>query len=606
MAGRVSSVGKPAARRACDRCSSLKTQCDFAHPCSRCRRLGVECTVQRPARRRGRPKRRARVASESHTPDDMPPDSSQRQSQSVSPGASVPMTTDTKRALSIGSISDLLRDVPGRPVDPGMVFALLHRLFPLGDDLGFYGIFFTGVEASLEHHSPGAGQHARVGLDEEAVLYEYVAHPWTPQLTVGFVSVALDINARSLSSLQLGPVEWDKESLRTASLGLLPCVVSHYQPLVTDALILLSFSWTWCFTDRLVHTSLQWYTIARLIFEGTSQNDILRSRTEVGMGIQDLSLSLLCFGKNAPPAPLLSHIPASPEVNTAHPPCSCWGLFGSLRSAFDYVLREPTTATCTWREAYTALENFFYDFPVSLLKLDNVAHLYQAESMIWMHGLFILLYTKRDLLAILLDPKVLTDTKLPHALDHALLLGEILPTLQRLEAHLETLSPATLYFVLVSCVVHAAALLSFSLGDGAAPSSEPLPVPPKLAGSAWIHSRALVAIRDRCQRYDSPLIEEVRKLLDAAYARAVHGLHGADGLDARVLMLYRWKGRGTGILRLDPDTAAAEWEFLQPPDADILGSVPRHETQCHRLLLEVCSPRSRLCEPGYFDLSILV
>nr|XP_036589836.1 uncharacterized protein CTRU02_00590 [Colletotrichum truncatum]KAF6801841.1 hypothetical protein CTRU02_00590 [Colletotrichum truncatum] len=603
MAETVSSSVERTARRACDRCSRLKTQCDFTDPCARCRRLGLDCTMRRPVRQRGRPKRRTVGGSESRTNEVTSP--FDVEDQLMNDDDLIPLETNSNRALSPDAINSVLRKDPGSDVNPNLAAALLQRLFSLGEGLGIYSVFFTGVEASLDIRSSDSEGLSGIEMDSEVVLHKNDAHPWTPQLVYGLLAVALEINSRSVLDSRWESSQLDKDSLRTNSLNLLPRMTWIYQPLVTDALVLLSYSWTWCFTEHLSHMSLRWYMMARLMFEETGRKDSLSSRVEIGMDVQGLSLSLLLFRDDLSTSktPQIS-VPA--EINAAHPPCSYWGLFRCLRSAFGQVLQEPVIATRTWHEARMGLEDFFFDFPTNLLRFDNIENLYQAEFMVWMHGLFILLYTKRDLLDILLNPSILTDETLPRALDHSLLLGEVLPTFQRLESRMEMLSAITVYFVLLSSTVHAAALLSCSLGDEASTSGEAVPVPPKLAGSSWTHLGTLTLIESCCKRYDLPIVGEIRKLLAAAYGRAVHGSHGADGVDAKVLMLYRWKGRGAGILRLDPDTAESEWGFPQPPNVDILGLVPRHGSQCHRLLAELCSSKSRLSKPGYFDMSILV
>lgn len=42
-------------------------------------------------------------------------------------------------------------------------------------------------------------------------------------------------------------------------------------------------------------------------------------------------------------------------------------------------------------DAYDDIEEFYILFPPQLLKFDDLSFLYQAEAMLWMHGLFIIL-----------------------------------------------------------------------------------------------------------------------------------------------------------------------------------------------------------------------
>lgn len=148
-------------------------------------------------------------------------------------------------------------------------------------------------------------------------------------------------------------------------------------------------------------------------------------------------------------------------------------------------------------------------------------------------------------------------------------------------------------------------LMRLSPGDG---SSSTLPaVPETLSRSSLAHLRALAAIRARCGRFDSPLLLEVQRLLESCHHRVVLGYDNGAGVSASVLMLYRWTGRGKGILPLTDDMAKAMWEFAQSPEAEIRpsGDGPGMGRSL-AIVQDVCSPDSRLCEPGFFDMSIVI
>lgn len=39
------------------------------------------------------------------------------------------------------------------------------------------------------------------------------------------------------------------------------------------------------------------------------------------------------------------------------------------------------------------LEDYFFNFPPTLLRFEDLVNAYQAEAMVWMHGLFTLICT---------------------------------------------------------------------------------------------------------------------------------------------------------------------------------------------------------------------
>jgi hypothetical protein len=136
--------------------------------------------------------------------------------------------------------------------------------------------------------------------------------------------------------------------------------------------------------------------------------------------------------------------------------------------------------------------------------------------------------------------------------------------------------------------------------------TQPLPVPHKLATSCQIHLEVLSAVTTGCQRYNSPLLAEVRDLLKFCYTRIVDGIYSTKSISASVLMLYRWKGRGTGIIPMNQSAALEQWTFFQSTEEHIHDYLIRPTEQARSAIEEVCSPGSRICEEGYFDFSILI
>lgn len=58
------------------------------------------------------------------------------------------------------------------------------------------------------------------------------------------------------------------------------------------------------------------------------------------------------------------------------------------------VTEAPVFGSRAWNAAKNDLCYYFFRFPPSLLRFDDLTYAYEAEAMVWMHGLFILLCTK--------------------------------------------------------------------------------------------------------------------------------------------------------------------------------------------------------------------
>ncbi|KAF4990714.1 hypothetical protein FDECE_14265 [Fusarium decemcellulare] len=559
--------------RSCDRCFSLKTQCDLAEVCGRCRRLGLECTNLRPVRPKGRPRKPDRPSEVPESPDPC-----------LSPLADL--------------IKGCLDQASTRRLGPALAEALIEHITSTSHGHGFYATLLRidPLESSV-----------RVSNNQSSGIVAGPEMSLTPTLVSSLLSVALDL-------LQQSPVLPDQQSttlnqdlLLASSLARIPQVSSRHEPSVPDALSLLFFSYTWCFTCQHLDMSRRWATLARVIITDAIRHPVLgchafqglSQRTFVGIALQERILGLLHYN-NSDPSPYeqgtvssgmrLGKVQNVLVVRASRYP-------GRLRFVIelmvfrvaDFVLQEPQSGSCAWRDAYDALEEFYIFFPPGLLKYDDVEFLYQAESMIWMHGLYIILYVGRDLLSILMDPDALSGETLRHALGHSLLLGEILPTVDRLGGEFEFISPALLLFVLVSSAIQIAVLgrYLFDLGNidtttntdlDVALGSPTFSVPAKLVESSWRHLQIVSAIRSRCGRYDSPLVTEIQRLLASCHSCVALGCQQSQAIPATTLMLYRWKGRGTGINPLEKSVAISEWSFSSPPEVDIHESLAGHIT----------------------------
>ena len=173
----------------------------------------------------------------------------------------------------------------------------------------------------------------------------------------------------------------------------------------------------------------------------------------------------------------------------------------------------------------------------------------------------------------------------------------------------------TVFCILVSCTVQVVALRvyarptdhGFSMETPGSEHSFRAPtMPQKLASTSLTHLKMLSVIRTRCPRFESPLLAEIQKLLEKYYHWVVLGYDNASTVSAATLMLYRWSAGGTGIVPLTQQAALAIWAFPKPPEEIIQPYESGPVLQVAESIDEVCSPESRICQPGYFDMSVLL
>lgn len=174
----------------------------------------------------------------------------------------------------------------------------------------------------------------------------------------------------------------------------------------------------------------------------------------------------------------------------------------------------------------------------------------------------------------------------------------------------------TVFCILVSCAVQIVALRIYTRPTDqdltvVAPEDEhffgsPRPPPHNLASTSLTHLKILSAIRTRCPRFESPLLADMQKLLEKYYHQVVLGYDNASTVSAATLMLYRWSDGGTGILPLTRHEALAIWTFPQTPEENFRSYDSGDPSQIAEVINAVCSPGNRICQPGYFDMSVLI
>ncbi|KAL3487239.1 fungal-specific transcription factor domain-containing protein [Aspergillus germanicus] len=282
---------------------------------------------------------------------------------------------------------------------------------------------------------------------------------------------------------------------------------------------------------------------------------------------------------------------------------SYFQLFHPFIKVLDCVIENPVKHTESWRMAIEKAENVYFDFPPDLLLLDAIEFAYQAETMIWLHGAFIVLYGHLDILSLLFEPQFLHKEQFAKILDHSFLLSEVLPHLLRLNPPLTFLSPATVLFILLSSAVQSLALRQYFPFQSHS-SHDGLTVPQRLFESSRLHLRALSTLSTQAGRWQHELIAEVHRLLSYCTSRVLHQADSQEPPFSAVnLMRYRWCGSGSGVLPLSPAAARQEWHFSSLPESELWSGPTGDEEALRNVVAELCNPSARMCRSGYLDLS---
>ncbi|EEA25199.1 hypothetical protein PMAA_063180 [Talaromyces marneffei ATCC 18224] len=260
--------------RACDRCSKLKTQCNYEDPCARCTRLNLQCKRERPLRSRGRPRKQSsrvlypsplattpseRAASPSlpslatdHDPsciDSPQPQTSSPATATVVPSARRPRPADSSSGFV--NCLTLVENLPNLPIDALSAADLLHQLLSQSGELGLYGILPQNC---------------------------HITHSFRESLGIELLYALLAI------SLELLPyndgVDYEneralaKDTLRMSALALTPNLSwKSRQVKLCNSLCLLFLSYTYCLSSEFVEIAIRWNHLAWVIF-----NDQVRGR----------------------------------------------------------------------------------------------------------------------------------------------------------------------------------------------------------------------------------------------------------------------------------------------------------------------------------------
>jgi hypothetical protein len=166
------------------------------------------------------------------------------------------------------------------------------------------------------------------------------------------------------------------------------------------------------------------------------------------------------------------------------------------------------------------------------------------------------------------------------------------------------------FFILLSSILHSAALWQFyALSDDHSSASIVEEVPDTLFQSAASHLQILQLLCRQGSRFGIELVQTVHAILSL--------LCGAEGLavsalgdELFTLSHYRWRGSGSGIIKLTEARGACEWnhggvDWHRP--LSMASAAVSNDTEPRRQVIRaICDPAARVCMQGYFDLSISV
>ncbi|KAH7218887.1 hypothetical protein DER44DRAFT_61275 [Fusarium oxysporum] len=617
--------------RACDRCWLLKTQCDGQSPCARCRRLQTACLYKRPVRRPGRPRLNSGRRRETGGGSDPFADQLEFSSPRREDSTDHPRTDNVAREDSISSSGDIPNQLSTGPEEDNS--AQSNDIPPdnLTSNHGDSAIDIEGhtqvEQLTPRHHNEESTTHLHseihatvtsldeafaLGLDIQTAQYilsqvfdqsarlgifailSHLPPDMSPtsllnqsegqprELALMLLAVGLQLNFIWLPIDVQYSLELLIDTLRIESLKLMPMLAWKSSDInISQTMSLLLASHTWCLQSGMAEIACRWNAIAGLIW-----HDLVR------MGNLDpLQRNVLArVGK----AIELQNAPLQKVTTSSHD-----------SSALDEIRDE--------------LEAYFIRFPTTLLEYECLEHAYQAEAMIWFHGIFMLTCTwlkstgrvpntfkliqekviDRDLFLLLTSDELTSTAEFIYALDHSILLGEALPVLMLLDSSCHTISAATAFLVLTSSVVTCLALREF---DSSLDSHEAMAtMPPTLLASADRHLRALETFKQGT-RFDVELIKHIQTCLSSSATLGSLGLSSDYNRTLNELAFYRWASGGHGILRSPKQPVVESSQFMNryPIDSRFLQDRQARTSAIER----ICSPNARICQPGCFELSI--
>jgi len=217
-------------------------------------------------------------------------------------------------------------------------------------------------------------------------------------------------------------------------------------------------------------------------------------------------------------------------------------------------------------------------------------------------------------------PTLLLDHNWPNtpafitALEHSLLLGEVIPTIIRIKPYLHPTSPATVIFLLLSSIVQSIACSQFNPSHFLDTQHDQPQLPAALETSLSRHMELLSQIRYPSSWYNHPLIGIVHTILQHSYDSATRSSTAFSQLSlspppTQELKYYRFIPSGTGVVALGENRADALWDAtvekyqVKPMISDFDSGQDQRVRVC-RAINVIADPAARICQDGYFDLNI--
>ncbi|KAF5654324.1 xylanolytic transcriptional activator xlnR [Fusarium sp. NRRL 25303] len=332
---------------------------------------------------------------------------------------------------------------------------------------------------------------------------------------------------------------------------------------VSQTMSLLLASHTWCLQSGMAEIACRWNAIAGLIWHDLVrmgnldplQRNVL-ARVGKAIELQNAVLSMLHYkpptasaGFQSLPGDLQHEVLSPGWIGDASPtnmPTDFFSLFMPLVQPLQKVITSSHDSSAL-DEIRDELEAYFIRFPTTLLEYECLEHAYQAEAMIWFHGIFML----------------------------------------------------TFFLVLTSSVVTCLALREV---DGSLGSHEVMAtMPPTLLASADRHLRALETFM-KGTRFDVELIKHIQTCLSSSVMLGSPDSSSDYNRTLDELAFYRWASGGHGILRSPKQPVVESSQFMNRYP---IHSRSLQDRQARTSAIErICSPNARICQPGYFELSI--
>ncbi|KAK8088439.1 hypothetical protein PG997_003400 [Apiospora hydei] len=372
--------------------------------CDRCWLL-TECLHRRPLRRPGRPRLGAQIGQRSRTTRQ------QRLPDSDSPDESAPDVhqsygeTDAEPLGNEGSQSRVGRplleprapgDLASQLDDDTYAASLLDEVAELGLDPGVArDILLRLFERPGEHAILGLLSELPPELSPSSLLDP--SNRQARELAMMLLAAGLQMEIVPMPADLDGRVEFLIDTLRIESLKRIPMLAWKSSSMnVSQSLALLIASYTWSLKTGITEIACRWNTMAGLIWHDlarVSNPDLSQTKAlQVALGLlhHEPHTTVASFqplgGSQQYPTPCREWEFTSPSASTH---TDYFTLFSPLIQPLQKVTTAPLEPSA-FEEVRDGLEVYFLQFPVSLLEYQSLEFAYQAEAMVWFHGILIL------------------------------------------------------------------------------------------------------------------------------------------------------------------------------------------------------------------------